>query len=438
MMRHPSLQRHLLAWALAALLVVWGIFVAMGYQTGMHEADELTDGHLASVASVLLLAHEMASPLPAAPPAPRGRPELKAHDYQQSLSVITWDGNGKILARSGEAPAPAFSDSEGFETFWAGQPREAWRAFSRWDGRHEKRVTVMLSMQERDDLAKDIAEQVAWPGLWLLPVVALVLTLAIRRGLRPLGELTRQVHLLDIHKDRGLQAPPHEEFREVVQSINLLIARYNTALERERALASEVAHELRTPLASLTLHAALLRGTLTPQERDDALGRVEQDAARASSVLSFLLALARASRAELAEAVQPVDLVELARSVTGSYGQDALDSGHELSLDAQEPCTVNGHPVLLEMALRNLIDNALAHTPRGTSVQVRVSCGPAAIEVRDNGLALAREVPLTHKPGLGLGHQVVRRIAAVHGGTFEAVKGEDSDLTCWRITLGQG
>ena len=430
----PSLLRHLLAWTLGALLVVWGSFVWFGWQTGVHESAELTDGHLASVAS-LMLAQQSTRFLPAARhvKAPGSHAELKAHDYQQSLSIVEWDAQGRVVAQSGEAPALAFNPSEGFETLQLGHPPSPWRTFSRWDGPDRTRkVTVMLSVAERDELARDIAEQVIEPGLWLLPVIALVLVLAIRKGLRPLHELSHQVLVLDIHKDTHLKAPPHEEFQGVVRAIDTLMERYNAALERERALASEVAHELRTPLSSLSLHAASLRGELTPDERSAALRRIELDAARAGSVLSDLLALARASRTELAEAAQPLDLSELARSVVAEYGEIADRSGHELSLEADTPCPVTGHPVLLELALRNLVENALAHTPRGTSVCVRVSSNPPVLEVSDNGRSLTREGEVTRKPGLGLGHQVVRRVTAVHGGTLETVEGE---TTRYRIVL---
>jgi len=438
----PSLMRHLLAWTLGALLGVWATFVAVAYRTGLHEADELTDGHLASVAS-LLQTQRMSEflPTPGTAVALGRHSDLKAHDYQQSLSIVIWDAAGRVLARTGEAPTPPFTVAEGFETLALGQPAAPWRAFSRWDNPgHERKVTVLLSLAERDDLAEDIAEQVAWPGMWLLPVVALVLVAAIRRGLMPLRELTRQVHLLDIHRDTVLSAPPHEEFQEVVQSLNTLIERYNAALARERELASEVAHELRTPLSSLGLHAATLRGPLSPAEREDALRRVEQDAARAANVLADLLTLARASRAELAEAAQPLDLSELVRRVVAEYGQSAWQSGHELSVEAPASLPVQGHPVLIELALRNLIDNALAHTPRGTSVQIIVEGSPPAIELRDNGRALARRGQTGvagRNLGLGLGHQVVRRVAAVHGGSFESVDPVDGeDLRCDRMVLG--
>ncbi|HEY0818292.1 MAG TPA: histidine kinase dimerization/phospho-acceptor domain-containing protein [Rhizobacter sp.] len=434
--KRRSLLQHLLAWTLAALCAVWLFFVAVGYRTGQHEADELTDGHLASVASLLLRQrqHEFL-PVPDAR-VPGGRGELKAHDYQQSLSIVVWDDTGRIVTRSGLAPLPAFDPQEGFETLRLGADGQAWRAFSRWSRTEPRRkIMVLLSMAERDDLADDIAEQVAWPGLWLLPVVALVLVLAVRRGLRPLDELGRQVLLLDIQHDRRLHAPPHEEFKATVDAINTLMARYNAALERERALASEIAHELRTPLASLQLHAASLQQALPAQERAEALRRLDLDAQRAGKVLDDLLALARASRTELAEAAQPVDLADLARRVVADCAQAADRSDHELSLDAEGPCPTTGHLVLLELALRNLIDNAILHTPPGTSVQVRVIGTPPGLEVLDNGRAKGEAVPAARSTGLGLGHQVVRRVASIHGGTLTQVPDAGPGITCWRFSL---
>lgn len=436
--------RHLLGWALGSLLVVWASFVWVGFRTGVHEADELTDGHLASVAT-LLLAQRVGEFAPGPWPvtgAPIGRPELRAHDYQRSLSIVVWDRDGRVLSRTGEAPTPAFTPQEGFVTLQLGQPAVGWRAFSRWDGpTHERKVAVLLSLNARDDLANDIAEQLATPGLWLLPIVTLVLVLAIRTGLRPLLDLSSEVHRLDIHRDTVLQAPPHEEFKEIVQAIQLLIERYNAALSRERSLANEVAHELRTPMASLSLHAASLRGALTPAERSEALSRVEDEAARAGAVLTHVLALARASRAELSETMLPLDLAELSRGVAAEYAQRIWNSGHDLSVDAPEHCLVRGHPVLLEMALRNLIDNALAYTSRGTLVQVIVTADPPTIEVRDNGRAVQPERATESAPrqnlGMGLGHEVVQRVAAVHGGRFERADGTAAEPARYRIILSE-
>jgi len=447
----PSLTRHLLAWTLGALLLVWGSFVFVGYRTGVDESDELTDGHLASVASLMLSVGDGRCSERTSPGVLSGQPELKKHDYQQSLSVYVWDAAGTVVTHTGEAPAPAFSGDEGFATVQLGNPPTAWRSFSRWDGpARQRKVTVLLSLQERDDLAEDIAEQIAEPGLWLLPVIALVLGLAIRRGLRPLYALSRDVHALDIHQPAPLgDAHPQEEFRAVVASINTLAARYQAAMSRERELASELAHELRTPLASLSLQARALRDAPPGPQREQSLAQMEHDVLRAGQVLADLLSLARASRTELAEAAQPLDLAELARGVVAEFAQAAHASGHELSLAGPTSFLMTGHPVLLGLALRNLVENALAHTPGGTQVEVQLDPQARWIQVCDNAmqpLAVAAGGEATSEAaarnggpglGLGLGHRVVRKIAAIHGAGFEAVPPPEGFTSSYRIAFAQ-
>ena len=121
-----SLTRHLLAWTLGALLAVWVSFVVVGYMTGRHEADELTDGHLASVASLLLAEREGRFAGRGDPAALAGPGSLKSHDYQQSMSVVVWNATGDLITRTGDAPTPPFAPSEGFETLHLGNPAVPW------------------------------------------------------------------------------------------------------------------------------------------------------------------------------------------------------------------------------------------------------------------------------------------------------------------------
>lgn len=437
--RAPSLTRHLLAWALAALTIVWGTFIAFGYMTGEHEADELTDGHLASVSSLLLpLAPGGLSTNGRGPVVMPGK-ELKAHDYQRSLTVVVWDAQGKMLSRTGDAPTPPFTADEGFATLSLGAPPEPWRAFSRWDGDHGSKIMVLLSQAERDGLARDIAGQVIEPGLWLLPVVALVLGLAIHRGLRPLRELAAQVHALDTQKAQKVEAPVRfQELAANVDAINRLVDRYNAALNRERALANEFAHELRTPLASIALQARGIQDAPAGPAQQAALARLQEDALRAGEVLAHLLALARTSRAELDEAAETVDLDALARRVVSDFAPDAHAGGRELGLSSAGPFPLSGHPVLLELALRNLVQNALAHTPPGTQVEVELDPAAGMLQVIDDGLRHSgtpggSAPPAVQPLRLGLGHRVVEKVAALHGAAFEPNVPLAGDRRAWRL-----
>jgi two-component system sensor histidine kinase QseC len=439
MKRAPTLTGHLLAWALGALLLVWGSFVVFGYKAGQLEADELTDGHLASV-SALLLAYShgtfVAQPVPE---PPHSTIELRAHDYQQSLSVVMWDAQGRVLTRSGDAPLADFNaQEEGFATLALGRPATHWRVFARWSGDRSRKLMVLLSLAERDALARDMAEEFVKPSLWLLPVIALVLGLAIRRGLRPLYAMSRDVHALDIHQARLLETPRHSELAAVIEAVNRLVQRYHAAMTRERDLASEFAHELRTPLAALALEARGLREQPPGAERDAALVRIERQALRAGEVLTQLLALARAGRAELDEAAQPLDAAQVARDVVAQFAPQAHTGGRELALAADGPFMLDGHAVLLELALRNLVENSLSHTPPGTQIEVQVDAVSRCVRVCDRwpaGAAKAAGKDGRVALGLGLGHRVVQKIAAIHGARFEREEREGGQR-CHAIVFG--
>ncbi len=443
-----SLTRRLVLWALAALVLVWACFVAVGYQTSIHETGELTDGHLAGTAALLVNLNLPTFVDNASQTARPVIPTLESHDYQPSLSVLVWNASGQLLTRSGEAPLPAFNPQAGFANLQLGQPAVAWRSFSHWDNTHSRQVMVLVKAEDLDETAADVARYLAAPGLLLLPIVALALGAAIWRGLQPLQALSRDVANLEVGRAGRLQARhPYREFNSVVHAINQLVGQQQAALERERQLASEIAHELRTPLSSIALQAASLRGPLAAQAHEEALLQIGADSMRAGHVIHQLLALARASRADLQRQQQPLDLGELARRVVADYAQAAWKSGHQLSVqeaDDQAPLMLAAHPLLLELALRNLIDNALQHTAAGTAVSVQWGCDAASVwlQVCNDGTGLALDqaalitvdgTPSRSSERLGLGHKIIARVMDIHGGSFSQTPARPPFTRCYRL-----
>jgi two-component system sensor histidine kinase QseC len=433
----PALWRHLWSWTFGAVLVVWITLVAVAWSTGFHEARKFIDGQLVATAQLWLATAPADKPLP--PPTAIGVED----EYIPDLAVLAWtdgvlDTDTHRLAGGIELhrlTRPGLSDVAYIN---GNSPRE-WRAYvvAQSQGERVRRVAVLVDKGERHALGLDMAEHVALPALLLLPLVALLLWWTIRRGLRPLERLSNEVAALDSAAGQRLDAAHrHREFASTVMAINTLVDNLQAQAERERAFASDVAHELRTPLAAIALQASVAQHEPTPER----LAQLEQEALRAGRILSQLLDLARAQRhAGPGEAGHPpaaLDLAEVAAQLVAEQAPHGHASGHELSLlSPAEPVRVRVAPMLLELALRNLIANALRHTPAGTQIEVAVwrSSDAQGVSVSDDGKRAGAAPPRVSSDGLGLGLRLVERLAEQMGARLVRSAGTAPTTTCFSL-----
>lgn len=426
---HPArkLSHHLWQWTLLALVSVWLTLSAMAYYTGLHEADEVNDGQLVSAAELLLRMTNTTPPaLASATPGATANTARNLPDitrYSPELHGVVWDQDRLALDTHQLAhalPSPLPMGHQTLTLVHGQGERTRFRAYvarvNPPTGAH-RQVAVLMDTAHLKPLARDIAEHIVRPAIILLPLIALLLGWVIRRGLRPVDQLSQEIAALNV--DTGQMLAPQQPFRELVstvEAINGLVQRLQVQAQRERQFASDVAHELRTPLTALVLQARLVREAATPAQRDAAAEQVEQQALRSGRILSQLLDLARAHSMD-PHALNQVDLCALVRQVLSEQAPCAHDLGQELGLEAPlTPVWVKGHATMLTLAVRNLVDNAIRHTPPGTQIEVRIEHTPAGetvLSVHDDGQRAG--APQASHPGLGIGLTLVRRIAEWHG-----------------------
>ncbi len=249
---------------------------------------------------------------------------------------------------------------------------------------------------------------------------------------------------------------PHTEVGQVGSALNGMLDHVNRALTarqasetRVRQFVADASHELRTPLASIRGYAELSRREQepVPDGTAHALGRIESEAERMTSLVEDLLLLARLDNGRPLDR-EPVDVTKLAlETVSDAH---AAGPDHEWKLDLpDEALEVIGDEARLRQVLINLLANARRHTPDGTAVTTSLRAeGPqVAIRVRDNGPGIPADlVPhiferftrgdtaRTRTEGsTGLGLSIVYAVVSAHGGTV-GVTSRPGD-TCFTIHL---
>ncbi|MGC8634956.1 MAG: sensor histidine kinase [Candidatus Limnocylindrales bacterium] len=212
------------------------------------------------------------------------------------------------------------------------------------------------------------------------------------------------------------------------------IRRRQEALRRQREFTANASHELRTPLTVVRASVADLRRNRSRPvaEVGNALEDIEAEVDHLTALVDDLLLLARTDSGAVQIEHVPVDLADVAAEATGALASVATERGVHLEVDPR-PAELLGDPLRLRQLVTILVDNALAHTPAGGGIVVRVRHDQraAVLEVMDEGPGI-READLDHvferfwraddapSGGTGLGLSIARWIVERHGGTIRA------------------
>ncbi len=428
-----SLRHRLTGLLLGGVAIAWLATMVFSYIDAHHEVDELFDAQLAQGAQTLLAlaGHDEGDDIEDLGDV--------AHKYQRRLRFQIWHADGKLLMRSHNAPDTPLTTAAGFSETRGSDGH--WRHFSQWNNEHSLQVQVSENHHIRDDLIGHIAWRLLFPALFGLPLIGLWVWLATRQGLSSLDGIARQIASRAPQQLQPVQPPTApEEIRTMLEALNGLFQRVETALEAERRFTADAAHELRTPLAALQAQLQVALRARDVDERDRSLAQLQNGLSRASHLVDQMLQLARLDPESALPDPQPINLGVLAEAVCADLGAQILSRNLEFDLDAQAECIVPGQPEWLRVLLRNLIDNAVRYTPEHGAIHVRIAASPSlAITVSDSGpgipaaereTVLRRFHRLDHhgQPGSGLGLPIVVRIAELHGAQLQLAESASGGL----------
>ena len=298
-------------------------------------------------------------------------------------------------------------------------------------------VVVGGSLQDRADQLLQLGVTLAIGTPIAVVLISLAGWVLAGAALRPVERMRREAAAISSSdpESRLTLPPANDEIQRLGATLNAMLDRVQTSVERERRFVDDASHELRTPLSILKaeLELALAR----PRTHDELTAAIRSASTETDHLVRLaedLLVLARSHDGRLPVRGEAIDLRALLERIAERHRPTAVSLGVELSVDAPG-ADVCVDVARLRQALDDLLDNALRHVPGGGHVRVTgvVDDGAIHVDVEDSGVGFSDDVlfrafdPFVRgqaendREGSGLGLAIVRVIAEGHGGSVEAV-----------------
>ncbi len=298
-----------------------------------------------------------------------------------------------------------------------------------------QRYVLMIgsSLQDRHDELLQLAATLGIGGSIALALISVAGWLLVGAALRPVDRIRQEAEAISaLEPGRRLPIPPGgHELTRLAETLNAMLSRLQTSIDRERRLVDDASHELRTPLGVLRgrLELALSRRR-SRDELEDAIRRSLAETERLSRLAEDLLVLSRSEDGSVPVHREDVRLDQLLREAVSGHEDRARRGQVRLRVDGAAE-TASLDPVRVRQVVENLLDNSLRHVGPGGSVAVaaRREDGHVRISVEDSGDGFPDDLlervfePFTRSPsdrtmpGAGLGLAIVRAVAQAHGGS---------------------
>ncbi|MBX2830844.1 MAG: sensor histidine kinase N-terminal domain-containing protein [Rhodospirillales bacterium] len=438
--RNGSLRRRLVIWLLIPLLVISSLMLLEVRSNAVHSTNQAFDRALLSSAlaiadRVVLIGGKIEVDVPYV------ALEMLTSSAEDRVFYQVSTVQGEFITGYEDLPPvpdrllPLREEPVFYDAVYNGETVRI-GALSRYVASVRKatrfQVLVAETMGTRTSLSEDILASAAARQIVLIVIAAIIVWFGIGQGLKP---LTRLEEALNRRSPTDLRPILHDvpiEVRHLVGAINQLFQRLENSLKTMQRFTADAAHQLRTPLAALRTQAELGQRETDPKKIQRIMETIASSTRQTSHLANQLLASARAAPEGLAgRPFDQIDLCAITRAVTGSKVPVAIERGIDLGYEGiTEPTFIMGDATLIEELLKNLVHNALAYCPDGSSVTVRLDKEKTGnlvkLTVEDNGPG----IPIEHhkdvfkrfyriadtgqEEGCGLGLSIVKEIAARH------------------------
>lgn len=413
-------------------MMVLTCFLALvkGYQKSMHHGENLLDNELKIVAGVLI-----EQPLALSTNA------VQVSNNSAQLLYQIWQNNS-LLSGSSSLTNNQISFSEGFQT--ANVAGQRMRVFVM--SKNTRKVIIAEPIAKRFELAEAVILSAMLPMLWAVPLLAIFISFFVKYALAPLTRLSKQLASRQANDFTPINwQVTDEEIKPVINRLNDLFKRVETAYLRERFFASDAAHELRTPLSSLKINVHNLANKQSNSQNNQELQAMSQGINRLSNIVEQMLILGRTQPEQWQKQFSEQSLLTITQQAVSEQYDKIDEKNQTISLEGDD-FVINGDEFTLTTLIANLLSNAIKYTPSNGQIIIKLasSNNDYSWQIDDSGAGMTDEQKdrifnrfyrvggdqhPSGEQGAGLGMAIVQHIIAIYDAKIHLANSSLGGLT---------
>ena len=426
--RSYSLTRRLSFILMVITASVWVGSLGCIYWGMQRTANNIFDKSLAETAHALL--STTSSSLAGQIPDHTVIEKAQGEHYNQIIFQI-WHRNGKLIYRSVGIGTHPFVQQANFG--WIQIRNKTYRSYSVWDSTHTIQVQIAQVWTIRQDIQRDMLLFLIGVSAFFLPLLSWLIIRTIRSHLATVFSISQNLEKQSIEHLKPINPIVPKEIEPLVNSLNTLLSEIAESMQREKRFTSNAAHELRTPLAAIRMHAQVLLSARSTEEARESAQDIMIGIDKASRMITQLLTLARIEHLDERSEVS-VDLCIIIQKTLTLMDFKIVKENIDIQLDLK-PAPILAKAEHLEIILRNIIENAIIYRSQNGISIIKITCGcienRTFFQVEDNGIGVEEEkMPYILQRfyranqnssviGSGLGLSIVKQMVDLYHGKIE-------------------
>jgi two-component system sensor histidine kinase QseC len=368
----------------------------------------------------------------------------KSRLLEDNFAYLLFDSDGKIIAQSPNSPPLDMSimKEPGLNDIQDNKHDNWWRGITMFLAQPNGKSDLWLWLGEDKKVRSEVENEIAIPAILPLlittPVLCFLLVLFTYHLFTPINRLEQELSTRCVDNLSPLNIPDiPEEIHSLVDKLNYLFSQLSSAWQREKRFHQDAAHELRTPLTVIKLNVQNALNAMTIEQKNADLSCIEQSITRSERTIEQLLTLAKIESGHTITLDKNVDVIDTIRNVIADLVPLALKQNQNIELRTNaDSLFLQGNEILLSCLLRNLIDNAIRYSGKGTHITTSVHKieQNISIVISDNGLGMSQadinriferffrvKTSTQQSQGTGLGMAICERVIDLHNGMIEVI-----------------